>query len=81
MKSVLFYTVSSSVVGVSQVWQLTSPEPTEQSLILGTGDCLDPSDPLDYYQPQTMHILPQDESYGDRIPEPQPRQRRLAFII
>ncbi|XP_034235934.1 katanin p80 WD40 repeat-containing subunit B1 isoform X3 [Thrips palmi] len=56
-----------------------SPEPVEQMLMSGTGDCLDPNEP-DYYQPQTIHILPQDDSFGDQIPEPQPRQRRPSQL-
>lgn len=57
-----------------------SPEPIEQMLMSGTGDCLDPNEPPDYYQPQTIHILPQDDSFGDQIPEPQPRQRKCVFL-
>lgn len=56
-----------------------SPEPSEQ-MLSGTGDCLDPNESPDYYQPQPIHLLPEDDSYGDQIPEPQPRQRRFVFL-
>lgn len=55
-----------------------SPEPTDQ--ISGTGDCLDLNETPDYYEPQPIHILPQDDSYVDQIPEPQPRQRRPSQL-
>ncbi|XP_026271697.1 katanin p80 WD40 repeat-containing subunit B1 isoform X2 [Frankliniella occidentalis] len=56
-----------------------SPEPSEQ-MFSGTGDCVDPNDSPDYYQPQPIHLLPEDDSYGDQIPEPQPRQRRPSQL-
>ncbi|XP_034235935.1 katanin p80 WD40 repeat-containing subunit B1 isoform X4 [Thrips palmi] len=76
-----------SCIGMPQILQplipvktaRESPEPVEQMLMSGTGDCLDPNEP-DYYQPQTIHILPQDDSFGDQIPEPQPRQRRPSQL-
>ncbi|XP_026271701.1 katanin p80 WD40 repeat-containing subunit B1 isoform X5 [Frankliniella occidentalis] len=54
-------------------------EPSEQ-MFSGTGDCVDPNDSPDYYQPQPIHLLPEDDSYGDQIPEPQPRQRRPSQL-
>ncbi|KAJ1524543.1 hypothetical protein ONE63_011032 [Megalurothrips usitatus] len=75
-----------SCIGMPQILQplmpvkasRESPEPTDQ--ISGTGDCLDLNETPDYYEPQPIHILPQDDSYVDQIPEPQPRQRRPSQL-
>ena len=67
-------------VGMPQVWDPPLPEPGDQNMMSGTGDCGDQNEPLDYYEPQTIHLLPQDDSYGDQIPEPQPRQRRPSQL-
>lgn len=76
-----------SCVGMPQILQPLMPlktahessEPVEQMLTSGT-DCLDPNEPPDYYQPQTIHILPHDDSFEEQIPEPQPRQRRPSQL-
>lgn len=76
-------------VGMPQILQPLIPlksthepiEPSEQLLLSGSGDGFDPDEPPDYYQPQTIHIVPQEDSYGDPIPEPQPRQRRYVLLL